>query len=100
MARRRASAIAEDKALEASVKADAKAQERGPAKVKTPKVARDFVHAVHPETGLDVVFVPGEALPTWVTAPAPAAEAGELLDDGAGALGILEDDDDDDDDDD
>lgn len=25
----------------------------------------DYLRAVHPDTGLDVVFVPGEALPDW-----------------------------------
>ena len=34
-----------------------------------PVTADDYVHAVHPDTGLDVVFVPGETLPDWV-APA------------------------------
>jgi hypothetical protein len=29
------------------------------------KVSQDYLHAVHPETGLEVVFVPGEALPAW-----------------------------------
>lgn len=31
-------------------------------------LARDYVHAKHPDTGADVVFVPGEALPDWATA--------------------------------
>lgn len=29
------------------------------------KVSIGYLHAVHPETGLEVVFVPGEALPVW-----------------------------------
>lgn len=31
-----------------------------------PRVATDWVHTTHPETGLDVVFKAGEALPDWV----------------------------------
>ena len=31
-----------------------------------PRVAREWVHAVHPDSGLDVTFQPGEALPDWV----------------------------------
>lgn len=26
-----------------------------------------YVHAKHPDTGLDVVFVPGERLPAWAS---------------------------------
>lgn len=32
----------------------------------TRSIATDYVHTVHPETGLEVVFVPGEALPDWI----------------------------------
>lgn len=51
---------------------DAKRQERGPrssrrAKVSHPQIARTYVQAKHPETGEAVTFVPGEALPAWVT---------------------------------
>ncbi|MDP9692702.1 UNVERIFIED_ORG: hypothetical protein J2X79_000231 [Arthrobacter globiformis] len=28
-------------------------------------IALDYLHAVHPDTGLEVVFTPGEALPEW-----------------------------------
>jgi hypothetical protein len=31
-----------------------------------PRIATDWVHTTHPETGLDVVFKAGEALPDWV----------------------------------
>lgn len=31
-------------------------------------VALDFLHTTHPETGNEVVFVPGEALPEWAAA--------------------------------
>lgn len=35
--------------------------------VARPRVtARDYVHTTHPDTGLDVVFVPGETLPQWL----------------------------------
>jgi hypothetical protein len=46
--------------------ADHAAQEQGAAEVTTPRVARDYVHALHPETGLEVTFVHGETLPEWV----------------------------------
>jgi hypothetical protein len=32
------------------------------------RLATDYIHTTHPDTGLDVVFVPGEAVPDWVTA--------------------------------
>lgn len=35
----------------------------GPARICT-----DYLNTVHPETGLGVVFVPGEALPEWAYA--------------------------------
>lgn len=47
-------------------KRDESKQERGPATVKVGRTARTFVHAVHPDTGIDVVFLPGELLPEWV----------------------------------
>lgn len=31
------------------------------------RVATDWVGAVHPDTGLDVVFKAGEALPDWAS---------------------------------
>lgn len=31
-----------------------------------PRVAEGYVHATHPDTGLQVVFVRGERLPAWV----------------------------------
>lgn len=30
-----------------------------------PRIATDYVHTTHPDTGLQVVFVPGERLPAW-----------------------------------
>lgn len=29
------------------------------------KTAVDYLHVTHPDTGLEVVFVPGERLPEW-----------------------------------
>jgi hypothetical protein len=31
----------------------------------SPRIAQDYVHTIHPDTGIEVVFVPGEALPAW-----------------------------------
>lgn len=31
----------------------------------TTRLATDYVHTTHPDTGIEVVFVPGEALPPW-----------------------------------
>ena len=45
---------------------DASAQERGPRDARVPKVAPHLLHRMHPETGLDVVFIAGELLPDWV----------------------------------
>jgi hypothetical protein len=45
---------------------DAATQERGPRDARVPKVAPYLLHRVHPETGLDVVFIVGELLPDWV----------------------------------
>lgn len=33
---------------------------------KRSRVAPTFLHRTHPETGVYVTFVPGEALPDWV----------------------------------
>jgi hypothetical protein len=42
-------------------------QERGPGDDAGRQVlADDYVHAVHPEHGEPVVYVPGQALPAWV----------------------------------
>lgn len=53
----------------AQVAADLQVQERGdgppPVAQRPPVLAREHVHRTHPDTGLDVVFVPGEALPGW-----------------------------------
>lgn len=41
----------------------------GPSEPRSPRahrVATDYVHAVHPDTGIAVVFVPGEMLPGWL----------------------------------
>lgn len=32
------------------------------------RVCTDYLHTTHPDTGLDVVFVPGETLPDWALA--------------------------------
>ncbi|MEQ4518501.1 hypothetical protein ABLI39_03945 [Pseudarthrobacter sp. B907] len=32
------------------------------------RISAGFLHTVHPDTGNDVVFVPGEALPDWAVA--------------------------------
>ncbi|HMO12003.1 MAG TPA: hypothetical protein PKB06_11005 [Actinotalea sp.] len=49
-----------------------------PAPMRPRTMATDYVHAVHPDTGHAVVFVPGETLPEWVApgtpTSAPAAE--------------------------
>jgi hypothetical protein len=38
-----------------------------PAEVgRAPQVAPYLLHRVHPETGLEVVFIVGELLPDWV----------------------------------
>lgn len=29
------------------------------------RISVGYLHTVHPDTGLEVVFVPGEALPDW-----------------------------------
>jgi hypothetical protein len=29
------------------------------------RISQGYLHTVHPDTGNDVVFVPGEALPDW-----------------------------------
>jgi hypothetical protein len=49
-----------------TAQADAATQERGPLDVRASIVAPYLLHRVHPETGLDVVFIPGELLPGWV----------------------------------
>lgn len=36
-----------------------------PAPKFTSRTNREYLHLVHPVTGLEVVFVPGEALPQW-----------------------------------
>ncbi|MEF3405286.1 hypothetical protein [Agromyces sp. CCNWLW203] len=43
-----------------------KVSEASASPVEARRVAADYVHTVHPDTGLDVVFVPGETLPAWV----------------------------------
>ncbi|GAA5201418.1 hypothetical protein GCM10023346_45780 [Arthrobacter gyeryongensis] len=40
-------------------------------------IARDYVHCTHPETGLEVVFMPGEALPDFAAAVQEANERAE-----------------------
>ena len=43
------------------------------------KVSLGYLHAVNPETGLEVVFVPGEALPVWAREEQKAALQPGLL---------------------
>ncbi len=51
-----------------------KVSEAGEAPERTqPVILTDYLHTTHPDTGVDVVFVPGEALPQWA-AEAKAAE--------------------------
>jgi hypothetical protein len=57
-----------------SCKRDETKQGQAPAAVKVGRTARTFVHATHPPTGADVVFLPGELLPEWLDLE-PAAEA-------------------------
>ena len=49
-----------------SAQVDAATQERGSQAARVPQVAPYLLHRVHPETGLDVVFIVGELLPDWV----------------------------------
>lgn len=37
------------------------------------KISLGYLHTVNPETGLEVVFVPGEALPAWAREEQKAA---------------------------
>lgn len=46
--------------------ADEAVQEQGDGTIRPPRTATTYVQAVHPDTGLAVTFVPGEALPEWV----------------------------------
>ncbi|MGO4662914.1 hypothetical protein AB4Z14_13690 [Terrabacter sp. 2TAF16] len=48
---------------------DEAAQESGRAKVRPHRFTADWLSATHPETGLEVVFKPGERLPDWVALP-------------------------------
>lgn len=36
---------------------------------KPPRIAIDWIHTTHPDTGLRVVFKAGEALPDWMSDP-------------------------------
>ena len=69
------------------IEQDLRAQERGHLPTKPPRLARDFVYATHPDTGIEVVFVAGEALPAWV--PLTPAEEAEL--DEARDVGMVDD---------
>lgn len=55
-----------ERAERAAIERDEAAQERGEGAARAQRVATDYVHTTHPETGRKVVFVPGEALPEWV----------------------------------
>jgi hypothetical protein len=63
---RRGSKPADDLRDEAAVDADMVGQERGPLDAEVPKVSAVMLHRKHPDTGLEVVFMPGELLPDWV----------------------------------
>jgi hypothetical protein len=39
--------------------------------IEAPTTATDWVHTTHPDTGTDVVFVPGETLPAWARPTSP-----------------------------
>ncbi len=65
MARRRDTTAAEERAHDA----DEAAQERAASDARTGRVSPGFVHATHPDTGVAVVFLPGELLPSWVNLP-------------------------------
>lgn len=58
----------------AAALADQRAQERAASNARVGRTARGYVNATHPDTGLDVVFLPGELLPAWVELP-PELEA-------------------------
>ncbi|MGX1160410.1 hypothetical protein FBY31_1222 [Arthrobacter sp. SLBN-100] len=42
------------------------------------RISQGFLHTVHPDTGNDVVFVPGEALPDWAVKVQNEAQAQRL----------------------
>jgi hypothetical protein len=52
-----------------------------PARVPSPsRICTDFLTTEHPDTGLDVVFVPGEQLPEWAYAVQKARQAAPVGD--------------------
>lgn len=63
-ASREARAAAEDSAV----------QELGPNDSHLHVQSPAYLYAVHPDTGLDITFVPGEALPAWAAAGLDRAE--------------------------
>ncbi|MDD1477068.1 hypothetical protein [Arthrobacter sp. H16F315] len=68
----------EDAGLTPEEAAAAAVPESGPGLTTTGgnryATALDYLHATHPETGIEVVFVPGEALPDWAVATQAAKE--------------------------
>lgn len=56
-----------------SIAADMRAQERGESSVRTVRTTPTYVRATNPD-GEPVVFVPGEALPSWVVAKLDAGK--------------------------
>lgn len=47
-----------------------------PARVPSPaRICTDYLTTTHPDTGLEVVFVPGEQLPEWAYAAQKARQA-------------------------
>jgi hypothetical protein len=82
-----ASSFREQQELQTDLQADLRAQERAAADApKVPVVAKQYIHAVHPEHGEGVVFVPGEALPGWAV-DALKAGRGRVTDEGHIVLG-------------
>jgi hypothetical protein len=57
-----------ERAESAARAADVRRQETGPRQLRPLRMARTHIHAVHPEHGEPVVFLPGEAPPDWVEA--------------------------------
>lgn len=65
-AARKSATAGKTKAEAAQELAEYIADEKGAALANRQRVARTYVQAKHPDTGLAVTFVPGEALPEWV----------------------------------
>ncbi|WP_438353702.1 hypothetical protein [Microbacterium sp. CJ88] len=65
-----------EEAIRATAQAEQDALTGQTAPPRGPVIAQTYINAVHPDTGVDVVFIPGEAIPTWaVPAALEAARA-------------------------